>query len=160
MFYLAVPPSVFETTSSTLARAACVRERTPTSERPWARVVIEKPFGRSLERRKQLNALVLAQFAEHQVYRIDHYLGKETVQNILVFRFANSIFEPLWNRHYISHVQITAAETVGVEGARQVLRGSGRRARHVPEPPAAAARARGDGAAAASIRPTRCATRR
>jgi glucose-6-phosphate 1-dehydrogenase len=78
------------------------------------RVVIEKPFGRSLETARQLNALVLDALAEHQVYRIDHYLGKETVQNILVLRFANSIFEPLWNRQTIASVQITAAETVGV----------------------------------------------
>jgi glucose-6-phosphate 1-dehydrogenase len=76
---------------------------------------VEKPFGHSLETAKALNALVLSLFAEHQVYRIDHYLGKETVQNILVFRFANSIWEPLWNRRWISHVQITAAEEVGVE---------------------------------------------
>jgi glucose-6-phosphate 1-dehydrogenase len=76
---------------------------------------VEKPFGHSLETAKALNALVLSLFAEHQVYRIDHYLGKETVQNVLVFRFANSIFEPLWNRRHISHVQITAAEEVGVE---------------------------------------------
>jgi glucose-6-phosphate 1-dehydrogenase len=78
-------------------------------------VVVEKPFGHSLETAQALNALVLSLFAEHQLYRIDHYLGKETVQNVLVFRFANSIFEPLWNRAHISHVQITAAEEVGVE---------------------------------------------
>jgi glucose-6-phosphate 1-dehydrogenase len=77
--------------------------------------VVEKPFGRSLETAQSLNALVLSLFAEHQVYRIDHFLGKETVQNVLVLRFANSIFEPLWNRRWISHVEITAAETVGVE---------------------------------------------
>jgi glucose-6-phosphate 1-dehydrogenase len=77
-------------------------------------VVVEKPFGHSLETACALNALVLSLFAEHQVYRIDHYLGKETVQNVLVLRFANSIFEPLWNRSHISHVQITAAEEVGV----------------------------------------------
>jgi glucose-6-phosphate 1-dehydrogenase len=77
--------------------------------------VVEKPFGHSLETACDLNALVLSLFAEHQVYRIDHYLGKETVQNVLVLRFANSIFEPLWNRSHISHVQITAAEEVGVE---------------------------------------------
>jgi glucose-6-phosphate 1-dehydrogenase len=76
---------------------------------------VEKPFGHSLETARHLNALVLSLFEEHQVYRIDHYLGKETVQNVLVLRFANSIFEPLWNRSHVSHVQITAAETVGVE---------------------------------------------
>src|SRR5881227_4177431 len=83
-------------------------------ERPWVRVVIEKPFGTSLDAAMALNRLVLDEFGEHQIYRIDHYLGKETVQNILVFRFANSIFEPLWNRRYIDHVQITVAEEVDV----------------------------------------------
>jgi len=115
LFYLAVPPSVFEPIVRNLAKSGLApRTRTP-EERPWARVVIEKPFGRSLESAQQLNDLVLGLFAEHQTYRIDHYLGKETVQNVLVLRFANSIFEPLWNRQSIQHVQITAAETVGVE---------------------------------------------
>jgi glucose-6-phosphate 1-dehydrogenase len=84
-------------------------------KRPWVRIIIEKPFGRSLESAVALNACVRRAFAEHQVYRIDHYLGKETVQNLLVFRFANSIFEPVWNRQHVHHVQITAAESVGVE---------------------------------------------
>jgi glucose-6-phosphate 1-dehydrogenase len=84
-------------------------------QRPWVRIIIEKPFGRSLESAVALNACVRRAFAEHQVYRIDHYLGKETVQNLLVFRFANSIFEPVWNRQHVHHVQITAAESVGVE---------------------------------------------
>src|SRR4029078_7548809 len=79
-------------------------------------MVIEKPFGTSLDSAMALNLLVLDQFGEHQIYRIDHYLGKESVQNLLGLRFANSIFEPLWNRHCVSHVQITAAEAVGVEG--------------------------------------------
>jgi glucose-6-phosphate 1-dehydrogenase len=81
----------------------------------WRRVVIEKPFGRDLESARRLNEELLATIAERQIYRIDHYLGKETVQNILVFRFGNGIFEPIWNRRYIDHVQITAAESVGVE---------------------------------------------
>ncbi|MGH2708755.1 MAG: glucose-6-phosphate dehydrogenase, partial [Actinomycetota bacterium] len=85
------------------------------STRPWVRVLIEKPFGNDFQSARALNRAVRKAFAEHQVYRIDHYLGKETVQNLMVFRFANSIFEPIWNHHHIHHVQITAAETVGVE---------------------------------------------
>ncbi|MEP6731366.1 MAG: glucose-6-phosphate dehydrogenase [bacterium] len=115
-FYLAVPPSVFEPIVRHLASSGLVPRRDDPQARPWARVVVEKPFGHSLDTALMLNALVLSLFAEHQVYRIDHFLGKETVQNILVLRFANSIFEPLWNRRWISHVQITAAEAVGVEG--------------------------------------------
>jgi glucose-6-phosphate 1-dehydrogenase len=114
-FYLAVPPSVFEPIVRHLSESGLVPKTPEPSTRPWARVVVEKPFGHSLDTARELNALVLSLFAEHQVYRIDHYLGKETVQNVLVLRFANSIFEPLWNRQWISHVQITAAESVGVE---------------------------------------------
>ncbi len=114
-FYLAVPPSVFETIVRHLASSGLVPRMDDSAARPWARVVVEKPFGHSLETALELNALVLSLFAECQVYRIDHFLGKETVQNVLVLRFANSIFEPLWNRRWISHVQITAAEAVGVE---------------------------------------------
>ncbi|MFL5467801.1 MAG: hypothetical protein ACJ79N_12090 [Gemmatimonadaceae bacterium] len=116
LFYLAIPPSVFETTLKHLCTSGLARRTHSYDQRPWSRVVIEKPFGRSLDSAMALNRLVLDEFGEHQIYRIDHYLGKESVQNILVFRFANSIFEPLWNRHYISHIQITAAESVGVEG--------------------------------------------
>src|SRR5690606_15641803 len=84
-------------------------------ETAWRRVVVEKPFGSDLDSARRLNALLHETFDERQIYRIDHYLGKETVQNVMVFRFANGMFEPIWNRRYIDHVQITAAETVGVE---------------------------------------------
>jgi glucose-6-phosphate 1-dehydrogenase len=114
-FYLAVPPSVFEPIVRLLSSSGLVPRIDDPNQRPWARVVVEKPFGRSLATAHALNQLVLSLFAEHQVYRIDHFLGKETVQNVLVLRFANSIFEPLWNRRWVSHVEITAAETVGVE---------------------------------------------
>src|SRR5205085_3287817 len=83
---------------------------------PWVRVIIEKPFGHDLESARELNDEVNKVFRESQVFRIDHYLGKETVQNILVFRFANGIFEPVWNRNFIDHIQITVAESIGVEG--------------------------------------------
>src|SRR5437879_10616640 len=82
----------------------------------WRRIVIEKPFGHDLASARALNRCLHETFREDQIYRIDHYLGKETVQNILVLRFANGIFEPLWNRQYIDHVQITVAESIGVEG--------------------------------------------
>src|SRR5438046_1175879 len=87
----------------------------PPSPKSWVRIIIEKPFGRDLASAKTLNQIVLNVFDEKQVYRIDHYLGKDTVQNLLVLRFGNGIFEPLWNRNYVDHVQITASETLGVE---------------------------------------------
>jgi glucose-6-phosphate 1-dehydrogenase len=95
-----------------LGKAGLAREHTGDG---WRRVIVEKPFGTDLESARQLNALLHETFEERQIYRIDHYLGKETVQNLMVFRFANGMFEPIWNRRYIDHVQITAAETVGVE---------------------------------------------
>jgi glucose-6-phosphate 1-dehydrogenase len=116
LFYLAVPPSVFEPIVRSLSTSGLAPRTASPTERPWVRTVVEKPFGRSLETATALNSLVLSLFSEHQVFRIDHYLGKETVQNVLVLRFANSIFEPLWNRQSIRQVQITAAENVGVEG--------------------------------------------
>jgi glucose-6-phosphate 1-dehydrogenase len=115
LFYLAIPPSLYADAISRLAQSGVAPRVPDPRQRPWVRIIIEKPFGRSLASAVELNACVRRAFAEHQVYRIDHYLGKETVQNLLVFRFANSIFEPLWNRAHVHHVQITAAESVGVE---------------------------------------------
>jgi glucose-6-phosphate 1-dehydrogenase len=112
LFYLAVGDRFFGPIVDQLGRAGLARQ----SEKAWRRVVIEKPFGHDFASAKALNARIRKVLAEDQIYRIDHFLGKETVQNILVLRFANGIFEPLWNRDHIDHVQITAAETVGVEG--------------------------------------------
>ncbi len=112
LFYLAVPPSEFETILNRLAEAHLI---TPPAQTPWTRVIVEKPFGRDLSSAQHLNQVVSRVLDESQTFRIDHYLGKETVQNILVFRFANSMFEPLWNRKYIDYVEIAALETVGVE---------------------------------------------
>jgi glucose-6-phosphate 1-dehydrogenase len=110
LFYLATPPSVFAPIAEQLAKAGLTRE----DEGHWRRVIVEKPFGTDLQSAQTLNRQLLAVLAEKQIYRIDHYLGKETVQNIMVFRFANGIFEPLWNRNHVDHVQITVAETVDV----------------------------------------------
>lgn len=110
-FYLAIAPNFFGPTVCQLGAAGLTQEENGH----WRRVIIEKPFGRDLDSAKALNAEIRKVLDERQIYRIDHYLGKETVQNILVFRFGNGIFEPIWNRRYIDSVQITAAETVGVE---------------------------------------------
>ncbi len=110
IFYLSTAPSEYVDIIRNLGAAGLARE----GENGWARIIIEKPFGRDLESARALNAEVSAVFHEDQVYRIDHYLGKETVQNLLVFRFGNGIFEPIWNRQYVDHVQITAAESIGV----------------------------------------------
>ena len=112
LFYLATPPALYQTILGNLDAAGLIHE---PNKAPWSRVIIEKPFGRDLDSARSLNNFLAKTMDESQVYRIDHYLGKETVQNILVFRFANAIFEPLWNRNHIDHIQITAAETVGVE---------------------------------------------
>jgi glucose-6-phosphate 1-dehydrogenase len=109
-FYLATAPDYFGTITENLAGAGLLQEN-----QRWRRVVIEKPFGHDLETARELNQKLLKVADEKQIYRIDHYLGKETVQNILAFRFANGIFEPIWNRRYIDHIQISVAETVGVE---------------------------------------------
>src|SRR5207237_10898988 len=92
---------------------------------PFTRVIIEKPFGHDLASAKELNRVAVTTFRERQVYRIDHYLGKETVQNLLVLRFANGIFEPIWNRRYIDHVQVTVAESIGIEGRGGYYESSG-----------------------------------
>ncbi|MEO0852512.1 MAG: glucose-6-phosphate dehydrogenase, partial [Cyanobacteria bacterium J06648_11] len=109
VYYLAVSPKFFPTAIQQLGAAGMLRDRNRQ------RVVIEKPFGHDLPSAQELNKIVRKVCDERQIYRIDHYLGKETVQNMLVFRFANAIFEPLWNRNYVDHVQISVAETVGVE---------------------------------------------
>ena len=112
LFYLSTPPAVYSEIVRQLGAAGLVAKK---GDKHWTRIIIEKPFGRDLESAHALNEEVNAVFNEDQVYRIDHYLGKETVQNILVFRFANGIFEPIWNRRYVDHVQVTVAETLGVE---------------------------------------------
>jgi glucose-6-phosphate 1-dehydrogenase len=112
LFYLATPPEIYPLVIEQLGRAGLAK---PKSEKSWTRIIIEKPFGHDGASARELNRKVLEVFQESQVYRIDHYLGKETVQNMLVFRFGNGIFEPLWNRNYIDSVQITAAESLGVE---------------------------------------------
>ncbi|HZT84082.1 MAG TPA: glucose-6-phosphate dehydrogenase, partial [Gaiellaceae bacterium] len=108
LYYFAVPPSAFEP----LVREVAERR----SREGWVRLVVEKPFGHDLESARRLNELLAERFAESEVFRIDHYLGKETVQNMLALRFANGIFEPIWNRQFIDHVQITVAESLGIEG--------------------------------------------
>jgi glucose-6-phosphate 1-dehydrogenase len=112
IFYLASQPSAFTEIVAGLGRVGLDHER---HEGGWRRIVIEKPFGRDLNSAIRLNREVAKVFRERQVYRIDHYLGKETVRNLLVFRFANGIFEPIWNRRHIDHVQITVAESIGIE---------------------------------------------
>jgi len=108
VYYLAIPPSVFPTVVDALGRRR--------STEGWTRLIIEKPFGHDLESAQTLTAAIQEHFTEDEVFRIDHYLGKETVQNMLALRFANGIFEPIWNRQFIDHVQITVAESIGIEG--------------------------------------------
>jgi len=115
LFYLSITSGLIESTVTGLRNAGLI---TPPDSKPWTRVVVEKPFGRDLQSAKALNRMLLDHLDETQIYRIDHYLGKETVQNILSFRFANTIFEPVFNRSYVDHIQITASETVGMESGR------------------------------------------
>lgn len=120
IFYLSTPPSLYSTIPAALHKAGLSQ-----TEDGWSRLVVEKPFGYSGETAKQLNADIQQYFEEETIYRIDHYLGKETVQNLLVTRFANGFFEPLWNRNYVQSIQITAAETVGVGSRGGYYDGSG-----------------------------------
>ena len=108
LYYLAVPPAAFETIVNALGERR--------SSEGWTRLIVEKPFGHDADSARHLNEILLAHFSENEVFRIDHYLGKETVQNMLALRFANGIFEPIWNRQFIDHVQITVAESMGIGG--------------------------------------------
>jgi glucose-6-phosphate 1-dehydrogenase len=113
IYYLAVPPDFFDDISQNLAAEGMVND--PEQGGPYTRVIVEKPFGHDYASAKDLNRIAVSIFRERQVFRIDHYLGKETVQNLIVLRFANGLFEPFWNRQYIDHVQFTVAESIGVE---------------------------------------------
>ncbi|MBI4899102.1 MAG: glucose-6-phosphate dehydrogenase [Actinobacteria bacterium] len=120
-FYLSIPPGLFETVIRNLNRSGL----SATDRGGWRRVVIEKPFGHNLESAKDLNQVLSTAFPSKSVFRIDHYLGKETVQNLLALRFANEMFEPVWNNHYVDHVQITMAEDIGVGGRASYYDGIG-----------------------------------
>jgi glucose-6-phosphate 1-dehydrogenase len=115
MFYLSTPPSDYPIILQNLKESGLAKQQLPGSK-PWTRIIVEKPFGHDLKSAQELNDAFSDVFRENQVFRIDHYLGKETVQNILVFRFGNGIFEPLWNRRYVDHIQIIVSEELGMEG--------------------------------------------
>jgi glucose-6-phosphate 1-dehydrogenase len=121
LYYLAIPPSAYATVAERLGETGLAQ----SPGGGWRRIIVEKPFGSDLASARQLNEVLHRHFAEEQIFRIDHYLGKETVQNLLVLRFANGMFEPIWNRRYIDHVQIAAAETVGVEQRAAYYEGAG-----------------------------------
>jgi glucose-6-phosphate 1-dehydrogenase len=113
IFYIALPPVLYKTVAQMIGRSGLSAEM--TNGNGWSRIVVEKPFGVNLKSAMDLDRSLHEHFSEHQIFRIDHYLAKETVQNVLMFRFANSLFEPIWNRRYVDHVSITAIETLGVE---------------------------------------------
>lgn len=115
IFYMSTAPTLYEASVDRIAESGLAKSH-PGNRAPWPRVVVEKPFGRDLSSARALDQKLHEAFREDQIFRIDHYLGKETVQNIMALRFANGIFEPLWNRQHVDHVQITNAETIGVEG--------------------------------------------
>ena len=140
VYYLSTPPSLYGIIPECLAAHGLNDE-----ERGWKRLIVEKPFGYDSQTAKDLDRTIHHYFHEHQIYRIDHYLGKETVQNLLVLRFSNGLFEPLWNRNYIDYIEITAAETIGVEDRGGYYDGSGA----VPKPFVASIGDGGDGAAGA-----------
>ncbi len=133
-FYMSVPPRAFPVVARQLADCGLAR----SSEGAWRRVIIEKPFGHDLASAKELDRVVSEVFDPSSVFRIDHYLGKETVQNILALRFANAMYEPIWNNNYVDHVQITMAEDIGVARPCRLLRRHRRRTRRHPKPPASA----------------------
>ena len=122
LFYLAIPPAGYAEVAAALKKGGMVHG--PKANH-WSRLVVEKPYGRDIESATELNENLLACFREKQIYRIDHYLGKEAVQNLLVFRFANSVFEPMWNHHYIEHVQISSSEMLGAEDRAEYYDQSG-----------------------------------
>ncbi|MEJ7902196.1 MAG: glucose-6-phosphate dehydrogenase, partial [Thermomicrobiales bacterium] len=127
LFYLATSPTFYAPIIKHLGASGLGKRQDIYYNRPdsWNRIVVEKPFGRDVVSARELNAQIGSVFSERQIYRIDHYLGKETVQNVLAFRFANTLFEPVWNRQYVDHVQITVAEALGVEGRGAYYEDSG-----------------------------------
>ena len=150
LHYLSVPPKAALDVIHQLDEADLVER---------SRIIMEKPFGTDLATAVALNSEVHEVFAEEQIFRIDHFLGKEAAQNILAFRFANGLFEPIWNRNFIEHVQIDVPESLGLEGRTGVLRGDRRLPRHGGHPPDAGARVHGDGAAHVAGARGRSATR-
>ncbi len=116
VFYLSTPPTAFPVILEKLQKHGLIERQVQTASKPACRVIVEKPFGTDLSSARKLNEMTGGYLDESQIYRIDHYLGKETVQNILVLRFGNSIFEPLWNRHHIEYVEVTAAESIDIQG--------------------------------------------